>query len=1386
LSRLFISHSSNDSVAAIAFKQWLGANGWPEEDVFLDLDNIGAGELWKEALRKAHLRCEAVILLASPDALSSPECLAEVRKAEDFGKEIVVVLLHDLTIDDQRLGSYRERQIVDLSAPPLAHCEKVNFRGIQHDVHFNNGALLKIKDYLFRRGITPDSFAWPPEGKADAEPFPGLLAFTEDDAGIFFGRDADILHGLDEFRLLRRNRSSRILAIQASSGAGKSSFLRAGLWPRLCRDPDFAPLAIVRPAQGILTGPDGLARKLAPRLSRPDARVNPGDIVTRLMASDAARTVAEFARIMTAAAADAHEQRRLVNPNAPPPALVIAIDQAEELLAPDDTEESQRFLALLAGLMREPPPGVEPFALLTVRADSAAALYQAIVEHELETPKSLTLLPLPRSSYRDVILKPIEVMARRGQRITISPDLVEQLVKDASGADALPLLAFTLSYLYQGYAAGGGIGLKEYAAIGGIAGSIERALKHALTKPGDTPSIPAAPEEQLARLRATFIPWLARIDPETNEPKRRVARLDEFVGATRAMVDRLVRARLLTADRRDGVDIVEVAHESLLRQWAALAAWLQAVADDLRMIDSVERAATEWGRNGRQVAWLDHRADRLSAAERVAANEDFRRRLGSEALAYLAACRARETRQRRIAQAVAWSVAGVFAIFSIVLIFALRETQRAQKETRASLQIARSELDLGNGNVEAALAESAAAFRSVPTAASRSALLQAAMEISPHAAEVIPLGGEVAEALAWVSNTQLDFATPSGRLRSLDVTTRSKNVAGWELPLVKRPQEGNRSALRALSALGTDRMIAVFDEGSVGVYQRGNNQLQLQSPEGEISVNPNQHAVAIAKSGTLIALATTEALIIVYRCEWIAVNRSGGRPCARVHFADVHGRAVAISPGEERIAVGDQDGKVTVYDLAGNATGAPASFDAPINALGWADQRDWLAVGTTSGRIAVLDASGEQKAFIHQASLGDKSIAALAWSPNTLALAFVCNATAVCVWQTSPDADTPNGFKPAMRFEGHRLAVTRLRFSPDGTRLASGSPQGSIRIWNLAQDTDVTYAFYADRFVGISKIAVSPDGSVIAGGSTDGAIQIWEAGSAASRRVVNLSKDVEVRDLAWNGNGALAAIDDSDTVSVIAADARLAPISIPIRMRAGYHLQWADEGRLIAVPVNEGGVLLLDPLYPQVAPLRLSAGEEQAWGAASVPRSRLLLVSYVGGEIKLWDLASRQAVGIMRNPNTSQGNKIGVGSLSVSADARLLAVSSGDRFVTVYDIGNRAIWRVLETSSDGITAVAFSPNRRRLAALGTDKRLYVWTLGLDSVELYLAAGVVPRRALVGDRAHRAEYAGWLAWLGEDRVAVATNIAAISVFGMDPDKWLRRVDNLALPSETPLH
>jgi WD40 repeat protein len=1403
LSRLFISHSSADSVAAIAFKQWLGANGWPSDEVFLDVEDIGGGERWKEALRRAHARCEAVILLASPDALASPECLAEVRNAEDFGKEIVVVLLRDLTVADRRLDSYKERQIVDLSALPVAHVEAVDFRDVRTDVHFNDDALAKIKDYLIRRGINPDSFPWPPAGKPDAEPFPGLSAFGEDDAAIFFGRDADILTSLDEFRLLRRKGSPRFLAIQAASGAGKSSFMRAGLWPRLARDPDFATLAILRPAQGILTGPEGLGQKLARQLSRPGATINPGDIYTRLMADDVTRAAEEFARLMALAAEQACDERKIGNPDAPPPALVLAIDQAEELLAPENASESGRFLTLLAGLMRAPPKDVEAFGILTVRADGAAPLYQAIADLHLEVPRPLTLLPLPSTSYRDVIVRPIGVVARQ-RKITISAALADRLVADATGADALPLLAFTLFQLYKGFGAGGSLTLDQYDAIGGVGGSIKQAIKEALDRPGDAPSIPAGTEQQLACLRETFIPALARIDTTTGEPARRVAQLDQFEGSSRAMVDRLVEKRLLVRDQRSGQVVVEVAHESLFRQWAPLANWLHSAADDLRIVDAVERAAGEWVRNAKLPPWLDHRADRLSAAERVASRPDFSKRFGRDERDYLVACRAREVRQRRILQTLAACAAAVVVVIGVLLVRQWQETllaRQAQRESAASLLIAHSDLDLNDGNVAAAIDRAQRAFKSVPSAATRSALFQAFMEVSPHLAAAIPLGNGSPQALGWTTGERVDIVASSGSLREFDLSKPAESSAAWNLSSVTRPTDGNKAKVMALATLSDERLLAVFDEGSIGIYRR-RTAVRLLPPANEISVNQIQHAVAVGPSGSLIAAASVDGTILLYRCKWDAPPSES--PCASDFLGQARGQVVAISPDEKWIAVGDQAGKVTIYDPAGNVHGTPASFNASISALGWATQGNWLAVGTATGAVVVVDVGSDAPSFarIEQQVFGDKRITALAWSPREPTLAFVCNETTVCVWRSNAAVDNP--FAPAMRLEGHRNTISRLSFAPDGASLASAAADGMSRVWSLspdsgaslslpsaaadgsarvrslAQDRDAGFELYADEDTAIVAVAVSPDQKWVAGGGADGTIELWDARAGTARRAAGPSEGSLIGGLSWSSTGAVAAIDDNNTVNVVYADAGKPPVSIRIERAVRNHVAWAED-RLVAVP-SDSGIILLDPAAPAADPVSVgTGGTEEAWGITAVPQSATLLVSYISGKIAIWDLASKKIVGSMSNPGTKPQ---GAESLSVRVGAILLAVSSGDSNVTLYDIGKRGIWRVLETESPEISAVAFSPDGSRLAVLGNDNRLYVWTLGENSVDLYLSVSIVPRRGIVGNTANRGAHASWLDWVTNEQIAVATGIAAVSVYSIDPNKWLKRIDDLAAAAKVP--
>src|SRR6185436_17206104 len=92
---------------------------------------------------------------------------------------------------------------------------------------------------LEKAGIGAETF----ELRADLQgafgwraPYRGLEALEAEDAAVFFGRNADIVRGIDTLRGLAAHKPPRFLVILGASGAGKSSFLRAGLWPRLSRD----------------------------------------------------------------------------------------------------------------------------------------------------------------------------------------------------------------------------------------------------------------------------------------------------------------------------------------------------------------------------------------------------------------------------------------------------------------------------------------------------------------------------------------------------------------------------------------------------------------------------------------------------------------------------------------------------------------------------------------------------------------------------------------------------------------------------------------------------------------------------------------------------------------------------------------------------------------------------------------------------------------------------------------------------------------------------------------------------------------------------------------------------------------------------------------------
>jgi hypothetical protein len=124
-------------------------------------------------------------------------------------------------------------------------------------------SLARLKSGLQRAGLAASWFAWPPENDRNRSPYRGLKPIKADNAGIFFGRETPTVEAIDQLRDVCEAAPPWLLVNLGASGSGKSSFLRAGLLPRLGReDRTFLPLPVIRPERAPIAGETGFLRAL--------------------------------------------------------------------------------------------------------------------------------------------------------------------------------------------------------------------------------------------------------------------------------------------------------------------------------------------------------------------------------------------------------------------------------------------------------------------------------------------------------------------------------------------------------------------------------------------------------------------------------------------------------------------------------------------------------------------------------------------------------------------------------------------------------------------------------------------------------------------------------------------------------------------------------------------------------------------------------------------------------------------------------------------------------------------------------------------------------------------------------------------------------------------
>jgi len=1093
---------------------------------------------------------------------------------------------------------------------------------------------------------------------AGESPFRGLFPFDEGHSALFFGRDMEI----EAF--VERMRRQPLIPVLGTSGAGKSSFVMAGVIPRLREHgptlaltmrPGADPFRVL--AMRIVAAQENddgqLSADLFAVTGNPwDTVVDPGQLTTSKKMDRLARRLTSSPPMLNLELSKLAAKRNAT--------VLLFVDQLEELqtLVPKPAVRKAFMQAICAAADDAQLPVRVVF---TLREEFLSRLAEGVGVREALSHINVLRNPGP-TALHEIMARPVEALGYEFD----DPALVDEMVEEVQGeTSCLPLLQFAGQMLWDGRDRKRRLLLRSvYESMGGVAGALAQHADGVLAGL-------SAGDVNLART------MLLRL--VTGEGTRRVlsrsAVLEGLESRAEDVLRKLTSARLITgrqSEEVEGEGDVEIVHESLTVTWRRLARWIEEGKEELSFLAEVGQAARLWDARGRRQSEL-WEGDALHEARHTL--ERCTTPIPAGVTQFLEAATNREKQQLLRVRGLVGVAIAALVVIALVLAFqklAADEQRNMAQQQRAEALREGARAALGNGEVYEARAKLRMALETDVSPAARALWWQLRddpLMWSKH------FGANLRSAAFSPDGATLAVASRDGTVYLLDVKTRAV-----------RALRGHQASVRSVAFTPDGQQLASGDTGGqILIWDLASGE-SIHAVDGTVS---SIKSLQYSPDGEQLACSGPK--IGAY-----LMDVTAGYAPLELPEVPPQGTTVRFSPDGKWLAVSTGDG-THIWDLSTRAKERVLhGHQNPQLGVSFSPDGVTLATASTDHTVRLWEvATWEPKAVLVGHTAG---VYRVAFSPDGALLASGAIDKSVRLW------DVATGQSVAV-LEGHTASVQDVQFSPDGRHLASVGMNQELRLWNMGSGgREPVVGGHTD---GVHGMSLSPDGATLATASRDLTVRLWDLASGQVIAVLE-GHTGSVNDVSFSPDGTLLATASTDkSVRLWDAATGLERQILGRHTSIVYCVDFSPDGRLVVSGGSDKTLRLWDVETGQ------SMGEAGRHGKGILgvefsPDGRRLVSAGFDNMVNLWDVASRSRV------HALAGHTRGVVGATFSPDGETIASGAADGSVRLWDVAMGTQTKELGPFDGWVYWLAFSPDGQRLGIPVTDGSALL--LDLDSGE----------------------------------------------------------------------